>query len=199
LINISTVIKSYIQTLWRRKNWFYIALRLNKTCTLGWDAVFEGCKFNALSNTTIESGVNIECSSAKISLGQDCRVRSGAKLLSWGGEIKIGNGCSFNSGVVVIGSGGVSMANNIRVGYNSVIVSGNHNFSLRALPIYQQGINARGVEIEEDVWIGANVTILDGVKIKRGSVIGAGSVVNKSTEEYSVNIGIPARRIRDRI
>ena len=52
--------------------------------------------------------------------------------------------------------------------------------------------------IEDDVWIGANVTILKGVTIKRGSIVAAGSVVNKDVEAFSIFGGIPAKKIGER-
>lgn len=65
-------------------------------------------------------------------------------------------------------------------------------------PIYLQGVSAKGIIIEDNVWIGAGAKILDGVVLREGTVVGAGSVVNKSTEAYSVVVGIPARTIRVR-
>lgn len=52
------------------------------------------------------------------------------------------------------------------------------------------------ITIEDDVWLGANVTILPNVTLKKGSIIGAGSVVTKDTEEFSIYAGIPAKKIR---
>ena len=58
--------------------------------------------------------------------------------------------------------------------------------------------NDKEVNIEDDVWVGANVTILMGVTISRGSVIAAGAVVNKSCPPYSIIGGIPAKVIKPR-
>ena len=52
--------------------------------------------------------------------------------------------------------------------------------------------------IEEDVWIGSNVVVLSGIKIGRGAVIGAGSVVTKDVKPYSVIAGNPARIVKMR-
>lgn len=52
--------------------------------------------------------------------------------------------------------------------------------------------------IEDDVWCGANVTILKGVTIGRGSVIAAGSVVTKSCPSYSIIGGVPAKILKRR-
>ncbi|MCR4907844.1 MAG: CatB-related O-acetyltransferase [Lachnospiraceae bacterium] len=54
------------------------------------------------------------------------------------------------------------------------------------------------IEIGSDVWIGNNVLIMDGVKIGDGAVVGAGALVTKDIEPYSINAGIPARKIRYR-
>lgn len=52
--------------------------------------------------------------------------------------------------------------------------------------------------IENDVWVGYGSTILGGVRIGEGSVIGAGSLVTKDVEPYSIYAGVPAKRIRAR-
>jgi acetyltransferase-like isoleucine patch superfamily enzyme len=57
----------------------------------------------------------------------------------------------------------------------------------------------KGIVIEDDVWIGAGARILDGVTIARGSVIGAGSVVTKSTQPYSIVVGVPAKIVSSRL
>jgi maltose O-acetyltransferase len=54
------------------------------------------------------------------------------------------------------------------------------------------------VIIEDDVWIGARVIILPGVKIGKGSIVGAGAVVTKDVEPYSIVAGVPAKLIRKR-
>jgi acetyltransferase-like isoleucine patch superfamily enzyme len=52
------------------------------------------------------------------------------------------------------------------------------------------------INIEDDVWIGANVTILGGVNIGRGSIIGAGAVVTKNVPSMAIAAGVPARLIK---
>jgi acetyltransferase-like isoleucine patch superfamily enzyme len=79
-----------------------------------------------------------------------------------------------------------------------VIETFNHNFDSSEIPIRLQDGQNESVVIEEDVWIGVRVTICPGVRIGRGSVIGAGSVVTRDIPEYSVAAGVPARVIRSR-
>ena len=54
------------------------------------------------------------------------------------------------------------------------------------------------MEIEDDVWIGSHVVILPGVKIREGSIIGAGSIITKSTKPYSISAGNPCKLIKMR-
>ena len=79
-----------------------------------------------------------------------------------------------------------------------MIVPSNHIFSNPYEYIYKQGLSCIGITIEDDVWIGAGVKVLDGVIIRKGCVIGANSVVTHSTEEYGIYVGVPARKIKKR-
>ena len=75
--------------------------------------------------------------------------------------------------------------------------SSDHKFSKNEI-IKNQGHITGKIIIEDDVWLGANVVVLKDVIIKKGSVIGAGSVVTKSTEMYSINAGVPSKKITER-
>ena len=79
---------------------------------------------------------------------------------------------------------------------NVVITGLNHDYQDIALPIKNQPITISQIRIEDEVWIGANSTILKGVTIGKHSVIAAGSVVNKSIPSYSVAVGNPAKVIK---
>lgn len=78
------------------------------------------------------------------------------------------------------------------------IMSYQHGFSDRAVPVADQDIELKPVVIEEDVWIGTHALVLPGVRIGRGSIIGAGAVVTSDLPPYSVAVGSPARVIRQR-
>ena len=85
------------------------------------------------------------------------------------------------------------------MGANVSIFSRNHKFSDINVPMNKQGFSEeQPVIIGNDVWIGANVIILPGVKIGTGSVIGAGAVVTKNVEEYTVVGGNPAAVLKRR-
>ena len=64
--------------------------------------------------------------------------------------------------------------------------------------IKSQGVSQKGIIIEDDCWIGSNVTILDGVRIGQGSVIGAGTLISKDVPKNSVVIDKRDKHIKDR-
>ncbi len=83
------------------------------------------------------------------------------------------------------------------------IYGGNHRYDVIGRPMISVG-KASGIEldqdvvIEDDVWIGGRAIVLSGVTIARGCIIGAGSVVTRSTTSYDIYAGNPARKIGER-
>ncbi len=115
-----------------------------------------------------------------------------------GGKIEIGKNfscnvnCHFNASV----GGQIIISNNVLVGPNVVIRTANHNFKNVNKSINQQGHSYGNIEIEKNVWIGANCVILSGVKIGEGSVIASGAVVNKNVAPFTLTGGVPAKKIK---
>ena len=75
-----------------------------------------------------------------------------------------------------------------------VYIKNNCSISMRSKLLAKNG----EIYLDENVWIGGGATVLDGIIIKKGCVIGAGSVVTKNTEEYGIYVGNPARKIGNR-
>ena len=119
-------------------------------------------------------------------------------LLTYGGKISIGDYCSINPFCVLYGHGGLFIGNGVRIATHVVVIPSNHNFNDTNRYIFQQGSTSLGIRIEDDVWIGAGAIILDGVTISKGSVVGAGSVVNRNIESFSVVAGNPAKILKKR-
>lgn len=101
---------------------------------------------------------------------------------------------------ILSASEGLIIGDGVTVGPEFIVMGGDHNFRVVGKCIQEiktGGVNKQ-VIIENDVWIGARVTVLKGVTIGEGAVIGAGSVVTKSTLPYMVYAGNPARLIKPR-
>jgi galactoside O-acetyltransferase len=102
-------------------------------------------------------------------------------------------------GVCIAGQGDIHIGKNCMIASHCGIYANNHVFTDLSLPIKQQGTTREGIIIEDDCWLGHGVTVLDGVKIGKGSVIGAGAVVSKDIPPYSIAVGIPAKVIKERV
>lgn len=134
----------------------------------------------------------------RISIGNNFWIGDFSKLITHDGTIDIGDNCFIGHFTILYGHGGLRIGNNVMIAGHTVIVPANHRIDNPHAPINTQGISCRGINIEDDCWIGANVTVLDGVTIRRGAVVGAGSVVVKNVEPYSVVVGNPAKHIKFR-
>lgn len=112
-------------------------------------------------------------------------------------RIRLGKRVLINCNTYIYGKGGIEIGDMVLISPNCSIVAGDHNTE-RDVPILEQTSKHQKIIIERDSWIGANVVILGGVTIREGSIIGAGAVVTKDTEPFSINMGIPAKKVGDR-
>lgn len=152
------------------------------------------------NGTLIDSNVKIQTiyGRSKVEVGKDCEIRRGVIFVNdCGGHIIIGNNTSLNPYTILYGHGGLIIGNGVRIAAHSMLVAFNHRFD-GDTEIYKQGFTLKGITIEDDVWIGGGVKILDGVTVGKGCIIAAGSVVTKSTEPYSIYGGVPAKFIKSR-
>lgn len=108
-------------------------------------------------------------------------------------------GDNSNLGINSLVSGKVIIGDNVLMGPEVYIYTRNHNFSDLNIPIKDQGYEEeKKVIIKNNVWIGSRVTILPGVTIGEGSIIGASAVVTKDIEAFSIVGGNPAKILKYR-
>lgn len=150
----------------------------------------------------IDNNVVLRGGPGGIVIGKNTRIMYNAKLDVYNhrhlskSKIKIGADCVIGNSSILYGQGGLEIGDDVIIGPSVVIVPINHIYSDPKELIRNQGIAVKGIKIEADVWIGANVTILDNVNIGKGSVIGAGTVVTKDIPPYSLAVGVPAKVIK---
>ena len=96
-------------------------------------------------------------------------------------------------------SGFISIGSNVLMGPRVSLLAEDHNAASTDEPIKAQGVTRLPITIEDDVWLGAGVTVVGGVTIGRGSIVAAGSVVTRDVEPFSVVAGVPAALVRSRL
>ena len=109
-----------------------------------------------------------------------------------GKNIKIGKNVFINACCRFQDQGGIEIGDGSLIGHNTTIATLNHDFN----PDKRANLHPSPVKIGKNVWIGSDSTILPGVEIGDGAVIGAGSIVTKSIPANSIAVGSPARVIK---
>lgn len=92
----------------------------------------------------------------------------------------------------------VKIGNDVEIASHCFVISSNHSFDRLDIPMRFQGVVAKGICIEDDVWLGSRVTILDGVTVGKGAIVAAGAVVNSNVEPFTIVGGVPAKYIKRR-
>lgn len=113
-----------------------------------------------------------------------------------GKNITIGKHCHINENVFIQGA---TIGNYVMIAPNVTILNGSHKFDRVDMPMIMQGEEKElNPIIEDDVWIGRNTIIMPKISIGQGSIIGAGAVVAKNVESFTIVGGVPAKLIRKR-
>ncbi len=134
-----------------------------------------------------------------IELGERTRLQNGVLLHPYGGRIALGRDVFIGPGTVIYGHGSVEIGDESLVSMHCRILSSNHTVPPAGISIRSQPDLLLPTKIGRDVWLGAAVTVLGGVTIGDGCVVGAGSVVTRDLPPGAIAWGAPAevRRFRD--
>ncbi|MEK4517186.1 acyltransferase [Paenibacillus sp. FSL H8-0122] len=128
-------------------------------------------------------------------LGDRSYIAGGAIIRST--RLVTGSDCSMNSYSIL--SGDITMGNGVRIASHASLYGFNHGYAVTDVPVFRQPLTVKGIVIGDDVWIGANAVILDGVRIGSHSIVAAGAIVTRDVPAYSIVGGNPARLIRSRL
>jgi galactoside O-acetyltransferase len=131
--------------------------------------------------TILSNGVMLSCKDGSITIGEDVGINAQAIIQSTTGNgVSIGDDCVIGQRCLIIGGGNYDISDRREL--------------TRTSPIVSDG----GVQVANNVWLGANVSVLGGVTMGEGSVAGAGSVVSRTIPPFAVCLGVPARVVRER-
>ncbi len=188
--------------LFKYLNLVYLKLKIT---SLKSKATFGGTvKFFQSSN--IE---NLQNDKSKIIIGTNTAIRGELLIFAHGGQISIGDYCFIGENSKIWSSEEIKIGNRVLISHNVNIHDNNSHptdSKMRANQVKEifssnhpktiASINSKEIEISDDVWIGFNSTILKGVKIGKGAIIGANSFITKNVEEFTMVIGNPAKEIK---
>jgi acetyltransferase-like isoleucine patch superfamily enzyme len=172
----------------------HVAIRYPKNLHLGAQVIIEdGAEINCLATNGIHLG-------DRVSIGKYAIIRPSN---IYGGPIGeglvMGNHSNIGPYNYIGCSGKITIGNNVMLAPRVSIYAENHVFDNPNITIKAQGVAKMEVVIEDDCWIAANAVILAGVRIGKGAVVAAGSVVNEDVPAYAVVAGVPARVIKSRL
>ena len=135
-------------------------------------------EYNTLINELFESN-----------LGENTTVS--APLLGVSFEhVKVGNNVYINGNCLMMARGGIIIEDDVMLAANVQLISNNHDEYNRQILTCQE------VKIKKGAWIGAGASIMPGVTIGKYAIVGAGSIVTKDVPDYTVVVGVPARKIK---
>ena len=113
-------------------------------------------------------------------------------------RMEVGTNFGVNTGTYINGVGEIEIGNYVLIGSNVTISSGMHPIKGIHPQIFSRPIIPKKIIIRDDVWIGAGAVIMPGITLAQGTVIGANTTVTKSTEQFGIYVGSPAKKIGDR-
>lgn len=149
-------------------------------------------------NVVIEDGVLI-FRPGHVRIGSNVYIGHYAILRGYDtGELEIGHDTWIGQFCYINSAGGVSIGSRVGIGPCVKIMTSKHGEEGRDVPVLMCDLEFAPVTIEDDSDIGMGAIILPGRKVGKGSIVGAGAVITRDVEPYSIVAGVPARKIGGR-
>ena len=133
----------------------------------------------------------------RVKIGANTKISITSHLENFGTGLNIGHDSAIGEYSYLGCSGGVIIGNDVIMGQYVSFHSQNHNYQDKTRKIREQGVKSEGIEIGNNIWVGAKATFLDGCKVSDNSIVASGAVV---TEKFSSGVvigGVPARVIKE--
>jgi lipopolysaccharide O-acetyltransferase len=151
--------------------------------------------------TAIEPPLRLE-GAERIAIGSDVFIGAGSWLQALeGGDgvaVEIGDGSSLAGNCTITAATSVRLGRKVLFARNVYVSDHSHAYGDTGRAVLDQGLTGvAAVEIGDGAWLGQNVVVCPGVRIGRGAVVGANSVVLEDVPDYTLDVGAPARVVRE--
>ena len=133
-----------------------------------------------------------------ITIGDGVFIGRNVILSCKNGDIILDDHANIGFNSEIFSASRVRLGKNVLVAAYTYLVGGDHLYDRVDIPVLHQGRTAKGIDVDDNAWLGAHVVISDGSHIGRDAIIGAGAVVIGDIPSYHIAAGVPARVIRDR-
>ena len=197
---IKQLVKKLIVSLYEKGNLLYEEKRIENSRKLC--AIKENAKLHAKSDI-----INLSKIKANIIIGKNTQIYGSILVYPYSGRVIMGDNCSLGEHSRIVSTEEIIIGNRVLIAHNVNIYDNNSHPNDAILRhedfinnyttgIKKYDLNSKKIVIEDDVWIGFNCIILKGVKIGKGAIVGAGTMITKSIPEYAVVVGNPAKIIK---
>jgi len=133
-----------------------------------------------------------------ITIGTGVFLGRGTILSCKDGDIELGDHTNIGFHCEVFSASRVAVGRHGLFAAYTYLVGGGHEFDRADVPVIEQGRSSRGIILDDNVWLGTGTKVLDGVRIGRDVVVGAGAVVTDDLPDGVIAVGVPARVVRRR-
>jgi acetyltransferase-like isoleucine patch superfamily enzyme len=133
-----------------------------------------------------------------IAIGEGVFIGRNTILSCKNGDIVIDDHANIGFNCEIFSASRVRVGKSILMAAYTYLVGGDHLYDRVDIPVLEQGRTARGIDVDDNVWLGTHVVVTDGSRIGRDAIVGAGAVVVGEIPAFAIATGIPAKVVRDR-
>ncbi len=188
--------------LLRSKLYPYLLCRVGAKVTFGANVVLRHPhKISIGDNVVVDDGCVLDAkgtTNVGITIGNGVFVGRNTILSCKNGDIIIDDRANIGFNCEIFSGGKVRLGKDTLVAAYTYLVGGDHEHKRTDTPVLYQERIARGIDVDDNVWLGSHVVISDGSSVGHDAIIGAGAVVIGDVPPFQIAAGVPAKIVRDR-
>ncbi len=202
IITVSSWIPGALGLLLRSKLYPRLLGRVGRNVTFGTGVVLRHPKKIFIgNNVVIDDNCVLDAKGMDnrgIFIGDGVFVGRNTIINCKNGDIILEDNVNISSNSIIFSASEVRVGADYLIAAYCYLVGGTHHFDNPEIPVLYQKRSSQGISLGPGGWLGAHVTVFDGVTIGKNAVIGAGSVVNKNIPDFAIAAGIPAKVVKKR-